>query len=40
LDKPVMADIQSIEIKLDESEAVQAPKPAPSDDPADYFKRR
>jgi tripartite ATP-independent transporter DctM subunit len=40
LDKPVTSDIQSIEIKLDESEGAQAPKPAPSDDPADYFKRR
>jgi tripartite ATP-independent transporter DctM subunit len=40
LDKPVTTDIQSIEIKLDESEGAQAPKPTPSDDPADYFKRR
>ncbi|NCZ77530.1 MAG: TRAP transporter large permease subunit [Burkholderiaceae bacterium] len=40
LDKPITQDVQGIEIKLDETESSQPAKPAPSEDPADYFKRK
>jgi tripartite ATP-independent transporter DctM subunit len=40
LDKPITQDVQDIEIKLDETESAQPAKPAPSEDPADYFKRK
>ncbi|MFZ9480879.1 MAG: TRAP transporter large permease [Burkholderiaceae bacterium] len=53
LDKPQAVDLQSIEIRLDDSEAAvgdgsvspadtkeKGASSAPSDDPADYFKRR
>ena len=40
LDKPITQDVQGIEIKLDETESAQPAKPAPSEDPADYFKRK
>jgi len=40
LDKSITQDVQGIEIKLDETESAQPAKPAPSEDPADYFKRK
>ena len=40
LDKPITQDVQGIEIKLDDTESAQPAKPAPSEDPADYFKRK
>jgi hypothetical protein len=41
LDKPPVQDLQQIEIKLDDSDSRgQQNRPAPADDPADYFKRK